>query len=262
MIKIIVTVFLLFSIIVCFASENDTIYQGRLGLLVGTDIGGAVPFPPKNIPGKINAYPQINANIGAKFSFSLIKQWGLGAELNYKTIEMEADARVTNQKFQMDDDVNMYFTGTTTMDMKFTMLEVPLYAKYHFKDKKNIVFAGFYYSYIFSGKFVADPQKGFSGPVPDMAEITDMSTIKMEFTSFLTNWDWGYLLGYERRIFDRFALTLRFSMGLKDIFKSSSNYFDYSMLHMRGSITVSYDLFKTKSLFGNKRSSHIANQPI
>ena len=35
-------------------------------------------------------------------------------------------------------------------------------------------------------------------------------------------------------------MTARFSMGFKDIFRRGSNYLEYKMLHMRGTVAVSY----------------------
>jgi hypothetical protein len=255
MIKNVITIGILLSgILLCVslpaqdAKDSAYIYQGNAGLLIGTDIGGAIPFPVSNIPGTINAYPNINPALGANISFSLIKGWGLGIEVNYKTVAMKADARVDNQRFNMDN-ATMYFSGTTKTEMKFIMLEVPFYAKYRFNNR-NFVFAGGYYSHIFSGSFIADPVKGYSGSSPDIVETTDVSEITMDFSQYLDDWDAGALIGYERTIFDRLKLALRFSMGFKDIFKPSSNYFDYKMLHARGCITLSYDLISTKRLFG------------
>jgi hypothetical protein len=230
--------------------DSAYVYQGHFGLSLGADIGGAMPFPVSNIPGTINAYPHINQTLGITSSFSLIKGWGLGMEVNYKTAAMKADARVSNQRFNMDD-ATMYFTGTTKTDMKFIMLEFPLYAKYRFNNR-NFAFAGLYYSYIFSGNFIADPVKGYSGSGPDIAEITDVSDITMDFSADLDKWDWGATFGYERAILDRLKLAIRFSFGFKDIFKRSSNYFDYNMLHIRGGAVLTYDLWKTKSLFSRR----------
>jgi hypothetical protein len=224
--------------------DSILVFQGHIGLSLGTDIGGAIPFPVSNIPGTINAYPQISPALGANISFLLVKGWGLGLEVKYKTVGMRADARVNNQRFNMDD-ATMYFTGTTKTDMKFTMFEIPLYAKYRFSNR-NFAFSGVYYSRILSGNFVADPVKGFSGASPDVAEITDVSDITMDFSQYLDNWDCGALIGYERAVFERLKLAIHLSMGFKDIFKSSNNYFDYKMLHMRGGLTLTYDLFSTK----------------
>ena len=38
----------------------------------------------------------------------------------------------------------------------------------------------------------------------------------------------------------RVKMTARFSMGFKDIFRRGSNYLEYKMLHMRGTVAVSY----------------------
>ncbi|MDR3245538.1 MAG: PorT family protein [Prevotellaceae bacterium] len=255
MIKNIRTIIILVSGILLSATafaqsgkDSAYIYQGNLGLSLGTDIGGAVPFPVSNIPGTINAYPQINPALGAAISFSLIKGWGLGLEVNYKTVAMKADARVDNQRFNMENST-MYFTGTTKTEMKFIMLEVPLYTKYRFNNR-NFAFAGLYYSHIFSGSFIADPLKGYSGSNPDIVEITDVSEITMDFSQYLDDWDLGVLVGYERAIFDRLKFAVRFSMGFKNIFEPTAKYFDYSMLHIRGGVTLTYDLMSTKRLFG------------
>lgn len=37
-----------------------------IGVQVGTDIGGAVPFPFKHIPDKFNPYPQLSISLGGK----------------------------------------------------------------------------------------------------------------------------------------------------------------------------------------------------
>jgi hypothetical protein len=154
------------------------------------------------------------------------------------------------------DKATMYFTGTTKTEMKFIMLEIPIYTKYRFNNR-NFAFVGVYYSHIFSGSFIANPFKGYSGSSPNIAETTDVSNITMDFSQYMDNWDTGTLIGYERAIFDRLKLALRFSMGFKDIFKSTSHYFDYNMLHMRGCVTLTYDLMSSKTLseklFGNKK---------
>lgn len=231
---------ILISVGVLAQSERDSAYayQGNIGLSIGTDIGGAIPFPVSNIPGTINPYPIINPSLGASISFSLTKGWGLGVETNYKTIAMKADARVENQRFNMDD-ATMYFSGTAHTDMKFIMLEIPFYAKYRF-DSRNYIFVGGYYSYIFSSSFTADPVKGYIGSTPDIAEITNISDITMDFSQDMDNWDAGALIGYERAIFERLKLALRLSIGFKDIFKPSNNYFDYNMLHIQGGIAITY----------------------
>lgn len=103
---------------------------------LGTDLGGAVPIPFNAVGGYFNAYPKLNATLGARFFLNLHPRWSVGANLNYKTIAMDADARVTNQKFKGENTVQ-YFTGTSEMSMSFTLLEIPLYAEFLLGSKKQ-----------------------------------------------------------------------------------------------------------------------------
>ena len=81
--------------------KTDSVdYRFALGVQLGTDIGGAVPFPFKHIPETFNPYPKLNLSLGAKLSFPITSRWSLGTELTYKTITMNADARVENQRYQ------------------------------------------------------------------------------------------------------------------------------------------------------------------
>jgi hypothetical protein len=213
-----------------------------LGVALGTDIGGAIPFPPKNIPGDINAYPRLNLSLGARVGYSFDSRRSLGTELNYKTVGMSADARVGNQRFQ-DGDAIQYFTGTSRMRMSFTMLEVPVYGRYTFCGGKDVALLGGYWAWIMDGEFVTDPQKGFIGSQPDLWEANiDNAMEDMNFTSSLGRWDAGLVCGYERLMFNRCHIGLRMMFGMKDVFRHGNRYFDYRMLHMRGAVTLCYDL--------------------
>ena len=71
--------------------KTDSVdYRFALGVQLGTDIGGAVPFPFKHIPETFNPYPKLNLSLGAKLSFPITSRWSLGTELTYKTITMNA----------------------------------------------------------------------------------------------------------------------------------------------------------------------------
>jgi len=244
----------LFIGVTAVKAQNDDSERYRLsmGISVGTDIGGAVPFPFSHIPSPFNPYPQIKAGFGGVFTLPINNRWSIGADLTYKNVGMKADARVENQKFNMDG-TDVYFTGTAKMEMDFTFLEVPVYAKYIFKKGNDRIIGGFYYSYTFTSSFQTTPQKGFIGYEPNKVEIEDVSDVIMDFDEILDSWDIGFLVGYERRIFERLNMGLRFSMGFKDIFVPSSNYFEYKMLPIRGSISIHYNLIKTKPLFNKKK---------
>lgn len=219
-------------------------YRFALGVQVGTDVGGAVPVPFRYIPETFNPYPRLDLSLGAKLSFPLTARWALGAEVTYKTVTMNADARVENQKFQ-DGDMIQYFSGSAEMHMDFTMLEVPVYTKYALRNLKDRLLIGPYFALVMKSAFVIDPEKGYIGTTgPDKVDsVMPEDMDDMDFSSYMDSWDLGLLLGYERRLSRRFELGLRVSMGFKDIFKRDNQYFDYNMLHMRGTVVVSYNLF-------------------
>ena len=228
--------------------KTDSVdYRFALGVQLGTDIGGAVPFPFKHIPETFNPYPKLNLSLGAKLSFPITSRWSLGTELTYKTITMNADARVENQRYQ-DKELVQYFSGSAEMHMDFTMLEIPVYTKYTLRNGKDRLLLGPYFAWVMKSSFVIDPEKGYIGTGgPDKVDSImpdDMDDI--DFDSSLDSWDLGILIGYERKLSTRFELGLRFSWGFKDIFKSNNQYFDYSMLHMRGTVVISYNLFDIK----------------
>ncbi|MDR2362706.1 MAG: PorT family protein [Prevotellaceae bacterium] len=246
--------FLLASLSAEAQKRDTTVWWGNhmlsFGVQVGVNIGGAVPYPLKNIPSMTNAYPQLNGSLGAKCSFPLYQAFSLGVELNYKTVGMKADARVENQKFTGSDDLIQYFSGTAQMNMSFTMIEVPLYTKYRFGHSPHTVILGGYYAFVLSREFETVAQKGYIGHDPDYvaSPVNPEHPRILSFTSSLDNWDAGVIAGYELQIIRRLHLGLRFMAGFKDIFKPEYHYFEYHMLPMRGAVTLSYSLFD-KHLF-------------
>ena len=229
-------------------SSDNVDYRFALGVQVGTDVGGAIPVPFRHIPETFNPYPKLDLSLGAKLTFPVTTRWDVGAEVTYKTITMNADARVENQKFQ-DNNTIEWFSGTADMHMDFTMLEIPVYAKWSFRNLKDKVLLGPYFALVMKSSFVIDPIKGYIGLTgPDeMDSVVDENMDDMDFSPYMDSWDMGVLLGYERKLSRRFELGLRVSMGFKDIFHKDNQYFDYNMLHMRGTVVISYNLFDIKS---------------
>ena len=237
-------------------SADTTVLKRRisLGVQIGTDIGGAIPVPLSNIPDKFNPYPQLSISLGARITIPLKdRKWALGTEITYKKIGLDADARVENQKFEgTDQGVKkiQYYSGTAKMHMSFTMLEIPVYAKYAFTSggSHRLVFGAFGAYYI-NNDFNVTATKGYVGNEPDQFENSVMpeSPIHMDFGSSLGSWDAGVLVGYEKNMFSRLNLGIRVMMGFKDIFTNDNKYFDYKMLNMRGTITVSYNLIDLRT---------------
>ena len=85
-----ILLFLAGSVSSVFAGRNTTgmsdevEYRFALGVQLGTDIGGAIPFPFKHVPSPFNPYPRLFPSLGAKLSFPITSKWALGTEITYK----------------------------------------------------------------------------------------------------------------------------------------------------------------------------------
>jgi|GEM_PF-182553 hypothetical protein len=228
------------------AMLRDTLFEHEFNIApqIGTDIGGAVPVPFGAEGRTINAYPRLAPSIGLIMSYTYQYRWNVAVELNYKRISMDADARVTNQLFKGEDALQ-YFTGTAKMHMSFTMLEVPVYAKYMLgRQRQHGLILGGYFAYNLEANFVTTALKGYTGPMADVLESTITEPMIMDFTPMLDTWDAGVLLGYQSRIFSRVNMGFRVLVGFKEIFLPDSDFFDYKMFPMRGSISLGYDLIR------------------
>ena len=246
--------FLLFATLLAGASvcharkaQTDSVeYRFALGVQIGTDIGGAIPFPLNHIPTPFNPYPKSSPSLGAKLTFPVTRQWTLGTEITYKRIVIDADVRVENQRFNDEkNNVIARFSGSADMGMDFTLLEIPVYFKYTFANQKDRVLAGLYAAWLIDGKFNVTVHKGYMMTDEGVynGAIDPSNPLDIHFDSILDNWDAGVIVGYERRLFPRIEIGLRVSCGFKDIFKPDNQYFDYKMLQTRGTFTVSYNLF-------------------
>lgn len=243
------------------ANEQDSSkkvdYRFALGVQIGTDIGGAIPFPMSYIPQTFNPSPRLSPSLGAKLTFPVVANWTIGTEFTYKKITMDADARVEDQRFKKvgttpnDADIIASFTGTAEMNMDFSIMEVPLYVKYTFKSGKDRILFGPYAAWMISSKFKILAQKGYMldqyGNFDTALGEDSADDFPIDFSSSMDSWDMGILAGYERTLFPRVELGLRVSAGFKDIFSKDEQYLEYKMKQLRGTVVLSYNLFNIKS---------------
>ncbi|MGL5682737.1 MAG: outer membrane beta-barrel protein [Marinifilaceae bacterium] len=226
-----------------------------IALQIGTDIGGAIPMPLRYVPKRFAPYPRMSPSIGMKAIFPIYKEWSIGVETTYKKVMMDADARVQDQRFKQyaqlpgEQDIIAAFTGTAEMNMDFTMLEIPVYANYTFRNFKDRIVFGPYFAWMIGNKFEILAQKGYitdeEGKFTD--EIKQEDPLHIDFSRSLSSFDVGVMVGYERAITGRIDVGARVMVGLKDIFRADERYLDYSMTHMRASVVVSYAFVNVRS---------------
>lgn len=234
----------------------------EFGVHTGMDIGAAVPWPPSNMGSgmKMKAVPHLAPELGFSATARIDPRWSVTVETTYKQLGIDAKARVSKQKFkdpyaeEGEPVTNVDFRGTVDVGMRFYMLEVPVYAGCSLGKNDNRIVLGMYYSRLFRGRFHATPIVGVitypDTPEPDpdryMTVDRDNDIGQQTFDSSLSKWDIGFMAGYEFKVFDRVNLGMRFAMGLKDIFRPGEKFLDYNMLHMRGSLVLSYKMFRVR----------------
>ncbi|MGL4364492.1 MAG: outer membrane beta-barrel protein [Bacteroidales bacterium] len=235
-----------------YALESTSLEQHKkfdIGVHTGLDIGGAVPFPLSTAIGgddKMDAIPGLTPSVGLSGRYRITDRWSLTLEGTYKTVSLTANIVTlsTGQQFIIEGN-KAIFKGKASTDMRFTMFEIPLYAQFSITEN-NRVLLGSYCTYIVNGRFTASALQGIlENPEDpnDIAVISPEAPQNQNFSSNLSKWDTGVILGYEYGITKRFNLSGRIIVGVKDIFKKGENYLAYSMLHMRGTVVVSFRLF-------------------
>lgn len=218
-----------------------------LGVRAGTDIGGALPFPFSNIPSEFAPKLKPRLTLGGEVIWPVGKRFTVTAEVNYKTVAIDAEAFVEEQFFQSEDLNNnepVFFTGMADMNMSFSMIEIPVYAEYLFSGGRNRILFGGYYSINKTQAFDVIAKKGYMQVAKEDEDLMSLNTnFTMSFTEDLDSWDAGILFGYERRIIENLSVNGKVHIGLKSIFTNGFEKLEYKMYQMRLAVGVTYELF-------------------
>lgn len=231
-------------------NKTDDYPRSYFGVHTGLDIGGSTPIPMGKLGSnaKINVAPGLMPQLGGSWLFQIDDRWNVGLEVTYKKVDLDINAWVPGQRYRDKDNEGLFvtFRGTTNIEMSYTMLEIPLYAGYTFGPlRNNTIFLGIYYAYIINHDFKIYPTKGvITSSTGTTSSITPDTPYTQDFDGDLKNWDLGITVGYDRKLLNRLNLGFRMSMGVTDVFLHGSNALDYGMYQIRGSIVLSYKLFK------------------
>lgn len=242
--------------------KKKEVWYGKwpvLGVRVGTDIGGALPFPFRYIPSEFAPKIKPKLTFGGEIVWPVSKQFSIGAEVNFKTVAIDADAFVEDQRFLVinedtGESSNVFFTGMAEMNMSFSMVEIPVYAKYSFSGGRNRVVLGGYYAIGKKQSFDVIAKKGFMRDQPDTEDLSALdSDLAMSFNEQLDKWDAGVIFGYERYIIDNVLVSGKVNIGFKSIFEKGFEMLDYQMYHMRLAVGITYELVDFSKKYNLKR---------
>ncbi len=251
-VKYILTALLLSAVVPMQAQQSkfEEDYTWSLGGQIGVQTGGAIPIPLDALSDKesaVHVYMSIHSLLALKGSYKLSPHWRLFGELSYAASGFVADARVTNQRIKEtgSDGViqEKYFTGVTRIEQSFSFFEVPVYARYDISSRSKLVL-GVYGAYQTFSEFETTAVKGFVGVHPGTVEAPVTDPVRSDFSGDLHQWDIGFLAGYEFAILSRLNAGVRVNFSPFDIFSAGVDYFDYTMHHLRGAVTLSYEFWR------------------
>lgn len=229
--------------------KKPDVWYGKwpvIGLRVGTEIGGALPFPFSNIPSEFAPKLKPRLTLGGELIVPVSKRFTITAEVNYKTVAIDAEAFVEEQFFQTEDLNNnepVFFTGMADMNMSFSMVEIPVYVEYLFSGGRNRLIFGGYYALCKKQSFDVIAKKGYMQVSKGDEDLMSLNTnFTMSFTDDLDSWDAGILFGYERRIVENLSVNGKVHVGLKSIFTDGFEKLEYKMYQMRLAVGITYEL--------------------
>lgn len=242
-------VLLFISISTLTLSSQETI-ENRFEhkIIAGFNIGATAPT---SIPAEIRSidawWPQFTPQLGYNITYKLNDKWGLGSgiTLDYKGMGTKATVKYIYTSIVIEDGskdaLEGYFVGKNKTVIKLAYATIPLYATFSINDSWQVR-AGGYASYLFSGKFSGTASDGYirvNEPTGEKVEITEAS---FDFNDKLRNFDFGLLLGAEKRINDRFGIFGNLDWGLTPIFPSNFRAIDFNMYNIYLSIGLTYRL--------------------
>lgn len=217
-------------------------------IIAGFNIGATAPT---SIPAEIRSidawWPQFTPQLGYNITYRLNEKWGLGSgiTLDYKGMGTKATVKYIYTSIVIEDGskdaLEGYFVGKNETTIKLAYATIPLYATFNINDSWQIR-AGGYASYLFSGKFSGTASDGYirvNEPTGEKVEITKAS---FDFNDKLRNFDFGLLVGTEKRINDKFGIYGNLDWGLTPIFPSNFRAIDFNMYNIYLTLGLTYKL--------------------
>lgn len=217
-------------------------------IVAGFNIGATAPT---SIPAEVRSvdawWPQFTPQLGYNVTYKLDQKWGLGSgiTLDYKGMGTKTTVKYIYTSIVIEDGskdaLEGYFVGKNETIVKLAYVTIPLYATFNISESWQLR-AGGYASYLFSGKFSGTASDGYirvNEPTGEKVQITEAS---FDFNDKLRNFDFGVLLGAEKKVNDRFGIYSNLNWGLTSIFPSDFRAIDFNMYNIYLTIGLTYKL--------------------
>lgn len=233
-----------------FVLSSQDVQENRFEhkIIAGFNIGATSPTSiPEEIRSIDSWWPQFTPQLGYNIKYKFNEKWGLGSgiSLDYKGMGVRATVKYIYTNIVIEDGsknaLEGYFVGKNETVVKLAYATIPLYATFNINDNWQLR-AGGYASYLFSGKFSGTASDGYirvNEPTGEKVEITKAS---FDFNDKLRNFDFGFILGAEKRVNHKFDIYGNLNWGLTSIFRSDFRAIDFNMYNIYLTVGLAYKL--------------------
>ena len=229
-----------------FSQQRRTFTHKLIG---GFNIGATLPVPIPPEVRSIDAYRlQFTPQAGYNISYNFESEWGIGGSLLFDMKGMNVRNRVkymhTNVEVNNEGNtLNGYFVGRNETTFKAAYITLPAYLFYMYHNTWQFKVGG-YVSYNCYSEFKGDVWDGYLrfNDFREKLLIEEKGEATFDFGNDINTFDYGLIIGAERKINNRLGIYLNLSYGLNSIFPSKFKALDYKMHNIYIALGVTYNL--------------------
>lgn len=200
-------------------------------------LGGSTPV---NIPveiRKINSYnPALNLGLEANATkwFETNKSWGLRLGLKFETKGMKTQAEVLNYYTQISynqAEIDGYFTGEVTTNVKNSYLTIPVLAVYQLSNKWRL-YSGFYFSAAIDTSFNGYVSNGYlkqNNIEQTKINFDSNNKAPYDFSKDVNKFQWGIQAGAEWVLNHHFILFPEITYGINGLMNNDFKAITFKM---------------------------------
>jgi len=219
-------------------------------IVAGFNFGASSPFP---LPSEVRAidgyWPMFTPRLGYSITYNATPTWSVksGIQLDLKGMGVRDKVKYMYTEVVMDGtEITGYFVGKNQTEVKASYITVPVTVQYRINDKWSVN-AGGYASYRSSSEFTGTVWDGYLRDGEEIIasmklEIPDKGDAEFSFGKEMRNFDFGWIVGADCQLNDRFSLYSNLNWGLTPIFKSSFKGIQFDMYNIYLSVGIAYNL--------------------
>ena len=224
-------------------------------IVLGGNVGSAIPFPFYHIPEERHANMMVRPYIGFQYNREIGDRMiiRIGHGFSQKAVEFSAtlvdqpyngyvEYELSNGNTAKGEVEDAYFNGHTNGNFNLRYYEFNSSIGRRL-GKRSTLYSGIYGAYLFKSenKVFVDGSVSLG---PGLEPISKRFQRSEDYSDMFRKWDFGFQLGYERQVLKRLCVNAFFSSSLRSIYKPELEAVSYTMLNMYACVGITYHLFE------------------